>query len=162
MIIPTCPGTNTDIREQLDVFINRAVVDDIHVMMCELIDSFTLILPACTPDIQKDFLIPRLATIGVSNSSVTNKTKRQDIAERLIGVYRAILCSYLAPDTLEHYVIPGLEALLVDCQEVFPDKLSMVDTMLREVHAKTSLTNQAKPSKGFDVGGKMSGFFKKK
>ena len=47
-------GAPTDIREQLDVFITRAVTDDIHVMMCELIDSFTLILPACTPDIQKD------------------------------------------------------------------------------------------------------------
>lgn len=45
----------------------------------------------------------------------------------------------LAPDTLEHYVIPGLEALLVDCQDVFPDKLSMVDNMLREVRAKTVL-----------------------
>ena len=38
-------------------------------------------------------LIPRLATIGVSNSSISNKTKRRDITERLINAYKAILCS---------------------------------------------------------------------
>ena len=82
-------------------------------------------------------MIPRLATIGVSNSAITNKTKRRDITERLINAYKAILCSYLTPDTIEHYIVPGLQALLVDAQEVVPEKHQTVDLMLKEIIAKT-------------------------
>ena len=84
-------------------------------------------------------LIPRLATIGVSNSAITNKTKRRDITERLIQAYKAILCCYISTDTIEHYIVPGLQALLTDAQEVVPEKQPTVDLMLREVLSKTSM-----------------------
>ncbi|XP_063680881.1 RAB11-binding protein RELCH-like isoform X3 [Bolinopsis microptera] len=154
-------GSVSSIREQLDKFISESVSSDVHVMMCELIESFTLVLPLCNPDIQRDFLIPRLATIGVSNSAITNKTKRRDITERLILAYKAILCCYISTDTIEHYIVPGLQALLTDAQEVVPDKQPTVDIMLREVLSKTSMASKdQRPSNAF--GSKMSGFFKKK
>ncbi|KAL5259044.1 hypothetical protein ACHWQZ_G009497 [Mnemiopsis leidyi] len=154
-------GSVSSVREQLDKFISESVSADVHVMMCELIESFTLVLPLCNPDIQRDFLIPRLATIGVSNSAITNKTKRRDITERLILAYKAILCCYMTTDTIEHYIVPGLQALLTDTQDVVPEKQQTVDLMLREVVSKTAMANKdQRPSNAF--GSKVSGFFKKK
>ena len=72
----------------------------------------------------------------MSNSAITNKTKRRDITERLILAYKAILCCYMTTDTIEHYIVPGLQALQTDAQEVVPDKLQTVDLMLREVMSK--------------------------
>ena len=92
-----------------------------------------------TPNKISAVLIPRLATIGVSNSAITNKTKRRDITERLILAYKAILCCYMTSDTIEHYIVPGLQALLTDTQEVVPDKQQTVDLMLREVMSKTTM-----------------------
>eukprot|EP00116_Pleurobrachia_bachei_P002256 sb/3462518/ len=137
VMLQRCSGSVGGVREQMDKFISEAVSSDVHPMMCTLIESFTMVLPLCSPDIQRDFLIPRLATIGVSNSAISNKTKRRDITERLINAYKAILCSYLTPDTIEHYIVPGLQALLVDANEVIPEKQQTVDLMLKEIIAKT-------------------------
>ena len=45
----------------------------------------------------------------------------------------------LTGDTIEHYILPGLQALSSDAQEVIPEKQQVVDLMFREVAAKIQL-----------------------
>ena len=61
-------GSVACVREQLDKFISEAVSSDVHVMMCELLDNFTLVLPLCSADIQRDceFNIPNALKVFIS------------------------------------------------------------------------------------------------
>ena len=75
------------------------------------------------PPTPSSVIIPRLASIAQRNNSTSNITKRRDVAEGLLEAYRSIAGCFISVDLLTSSLLPGLECLEKDVQELDPGKL---------------------------------------
>lgn len=68
-------------------------------------------------------IVPRLARIAMANNTSGNITKRRDVVAALLDAYKNISECFMSVELLTTFLLPGLECLKRDTEEIEHDKI---------------------------------------
>eukprot|EP00118_Oscarella_pearsei_P026326 m.309769 g.309769 ORF g.309769 m.309769 type:complete len:1074 (+) comp47698_c0_seq1:27-3248(+) len=148
------------IRLQFQSFLGDPIYEDQHSVQLEVVKTLSDIGPNVEPLFRDEFVLPRLADIAAKNNSITNETRRRDIALELLEGFKALSCCFFSIELLEKFMIPGLKSVLTDVNDLeLPDK-GVITKLVSECQSK--IDEKQKSSESGEKDEKQSSSFFKK
>ncbi|CAE1253400.1 unnamed protein product [Acanthosepion pharaonis] len=101
---------------------------------------------ACSFQSLQDVVIPRLAGMALANNSVSNETKKTDIALQLFEAYSAMSCCFINDQLVQEAMLPGLRYLRQDLAQIAPEREEVITSMIKEYEAKVDASKSLERS----------------
>lgn len=124
------------VHEQFEVFMGGDQFQMDHQLIMTVLKTLAKIGPHADPVFRDEFIMPKLADVATMNNISQNVTKRRDIALALLEGYSNISECFMSVELLRTFVIPGLESLQRDVDDLLPEKSSSVEELLDNFNAK--------------------------
>lgn len=144
---------NVTLREMLDrvymqlqTFLDDPIYRDQHLLQIEVIRTFARVGPNAEPRFRDEFVIPRLAGMALANNSVSNETKKTDIALQLFEAYSAMSCCFINDQLVQEAMLPGLRYLRQDLTQIAPEREEVINSMIKEYETKVDASKSLERS----------------
>lgn len=131
---------------QLQTFLDDPIYRDQHLLQIEVIRTFARVGPNAEPRFRDEFVIPRLAGMALANNSVSNETKKTDIALQLFEAYSAMSCCFINDQLVQEAMLPGLRYLRQDLAQIAPEREEVIISMIKEYEAKVDASKSLERS----------------
>lgn len=119
---------------QLQSFMDDPAYRDEVALCTALIRALGRAGPTAEPRFRDDFILPRLMTLAVKNSSLTSDafSRKTETAMALFDAYCAVSCCFFSDQLVSEILLPGLKCLHRDLVQLSPDHVGVVASMIRE------------------------------
>ncbi|CAD5117095.1 DgyrCDS5906 [Dimorphilus gyrociliatus] len=129
------------VRLQLQSFMDDNLYEGEHLLQLELIHSLARVVPNADANFRDEFVLPRMAVMAATNNHNADEAKRFEIAMQLFEAYSSLSCCVMNEQVAGEFLLPGLVCVQRDIAQLAPDRVDIVQSLLRDVQDRLSTSD---------------------